>query len=81
MQDLPNKLEAITKVWTSLIQNSNLHPLGGSMCRPYWSIHPQRQRRLVNRLYGSHHDRPRFQLARTRGVTNNHPSDDQEGQW
>ena len=34
-----------------------MHPLGGSMCRPYRSIYPQRQRRLVNRLYGSHHDR------------------------
>ena len=41
-----------------------MHPLGGSMCRPYRSIYPQRQRRLVNRLYGSHHDRPHFQLAR-----------------
>ena len=30
------------------------------MCRPHRSIYPQRQRWLVNRLYGSHHDRPRF---------------------
>ena len=37
------------------------------------SVHipSQRQRRLVNRLYGSHHDRPRFKLARSRGTTNN----------
>jgi hypothetical protein len=60
MQDLPNKQEAITKVWTSSIQNSVQRPLGGSMCRPHRSIYPQRQRWLVNRLYGSHHDRPRF---------------------
>ena len=55
-----------------------MHPLGGSMCRPYRSIYPQRQRRLVNRLYGSHHDRPRFQLAQNCGNTNNHKSDDQK---
>jgi len=48
------------------------------MCRPYRSIYPQRQRRLFNRLNGSHHDQPHFQLARSRGVTNNHPSDDQQ---
>jgi len=58
--------------------NSNMHSLGGSMCRPIRSIYPQRQRRLVNRLYGSHHDRPRFQLARSRGTTNNHKSDNQK---
>jgi len=57
---------------------SNMHSLGGSICRPIRSIYPQRQRRLVNRLYGSHHDRPRFQLARSRGTTNNHKSDNQK---
>ncbi len=40
-------------------KDSDMHPLGGSMCRPYRSIYPQRQRRLGNRLYGSHHDRRR----------------------
>ena len=64
-----------------LPSNSDTHSLGGSMCRPHWSIYPQRQRRLVNRLYGSHHDRPRIQLARSCGITNNHPINDQEGQW
>jgi hypothetical protein len=50
------------------------------MCRPIWSIYPQRQRWLVNRLYGSHYDRPRCKLAQSRGTTNNHKSDDQKGQ-
>ncbi len=48
------------------------------MCRPHWSIYPQRQRRLVNRLHGSHHDRPCFQLAQSCGITNNHPINDQK---
>ena len=49
-----------------------------ALCVDLFGPYPQRQRRLVNRLYGSHHDRPCFQLARSRGTTNNHKSDDQK---
>jgi hypothetical protein len=50
------------------------------MCGPYWSKHYLRQRRLADRLYGSNHDRPRFQLVRDCGTALSQTTTDNERQ-
>ena len=52
-----------TQIWHTANKTCNHQPLGGIMCGPHRTIHPQGQGQDTNWLYVRHNDRPSNQLV------------------
>ena len=58
VSQLPGEQTQAIKIWQIANKSCNHHPLGGIMCGPHRTVHPQGQGQNTNGLYVHHNDQP-----------------------